>query len=39
MVEFVSNCPTNWGLMPLESLKFIKEHMLAEYPLGVYRNL
>jgi len=39
MVEFVSNCPTNWGLTPLESLKFVKERMLAEYPLGVYRNL
>ena len=39
MVEFVSNCPTNWGLTPLESLRFVKERMLAEYPLGVYRNL
>ena len=39
MVEFVSNCPTNWGLSPLESLEFIKEKMLAEFPLGEFRNL
>ncbi len=37
-VEFVSNCPTNWGLSPIESLKFIKEKMLPEYPLGEFRN-
>lgn len=37
-VEFVSNCPTNWGLSPLESLKFVKEKMLPEFPLGVFRN-
>ena len=38
MVEFVSNCPTNWGLTPQESLTFIKEKMLPEYPLGEFRN-
>ncbi len=38
MVEFVSNCPTNWGLSPAESLKFIKEKMLPEFPLGEFRN-
>ena len=36
-VEFVSNCPTNWGLTPLETLDFIKEKMLPEYPLGEFR--
>ena len=39
MVEFVSNCPTNWGLSPIESLEFLKEKMLAEFPLGEFRNL
>jgi 2-oxoglutarate ferredoxin oxidoreductase subunit beta len=38
MVEFVSNCPTNWGLTPQESIKFIKEKMLPEFPLGEFRN-
>ncbi len=38
MVEFISNCPTNWGLSPLESLKFLKDKMLVEFPLGEFRN-
>ncbi|GHV46231.1 hypothetical protein FACS1894204_07410 [Synergistales bacterium] len=38
MVEVVSNCPTNWGLDTLESLKFLEEKMLPEFPLGVYRD-
>ena len=38
IVEFVSNCPTNWGLTPQESIKFIKEKMLPEFPLGEFRN-
>jgi 2-oxoglutarate/2-oxoacid ferredoxin oxidoreductase subunit beta len=33
-VEIVSNCPTNWGMKPVESLKFIEEHMLPFFPLG-----
>ena len=36
-VEFVSNCTTNWGLSPLESLDFIKDKMLPEFPLGEFR--
>lgn len=39
LVEFVSNCPTNWGLSPKESLRFIREKMLPEYPLGEFRDL
>lgn len=38
-VEFVSNCPTNWGMSPLESLDFIKEKMLPEFPLGEFRAI
>jgi 2-oxoglutarate ferredoxin oxidoreductase subunit beta len=37
LVEVVSNCPTNWGMTPLESLKFVEEQMVAYYPLGDYR--
>jgi 2-oxoglutarate ferredoxin oxidoreductase subunit beta len=37
LVEVVSNCPTNWGMTPRESLKFIEEHMLPYYPLGDYK--
>ena len=37
MVEVVSNCPTNWGMTPRESLKFVEERMVAYYPLGDYK--
>ena len=38
MVEIVTSCPTNWGLDPLEALKFLEEKMFAEFPLGVVRD-
>jgi 2-oxoglutarate ferredoxin oxidoreductase subunit beta len=34
LVEVVSNCPTNWGMTPLESVKWVEEVLLAYYPLG-----
>ena len=37
LVEVVSNCPTNWGMTPEESLKFIEERMVPYYPLGDYK--
>jgi len=39
LVEFVSACPTGWGLTPLECLDFISEKMLEEYPLGEFKNV
>ncbi len=38
LVEIVSNCPTNWGVDALQSLEFIKDKMIPQYPLGVYRD-
>ena len=38
MVEIVTSCPTNWGLDPLESLAFLEQNMLKEFPLGVIRD-
>jgi 2-oxoglutarate ferredoxin oxidoreductase subunit beta len=37
LVEVLSNCPTNWGMTPKESLRFIDERMISYYPLGDYR--
>ena len=37
MVELLSTCPTNWNLTPVESLKWLEEHMLPYYPLGDYK--
>ena len=36
-VEFVSTCPTNWGLSPVAAMDFLKEKMLPYYPLGVFK--
>lgn len=37
-VEILSNCPTNWGMSPLETLDYIKEQTMTEFPLGVFKN-
>jgi 2-oxoglutarate ferredoxin oxidoreductase subunit beta len=37
MVELLSTCPTNWGLTPLEALRWLEEHMLPVYPVGDYK--
>jgi 2-oxoglutarate ferredoxin oxidoreductase subunit beta len=37
LVELVSNCPTNWGMSPLDSLQFVQDKMLLYYPLGDFK--
>jgi len=37
MVELLSICPTNWGMTPLQSLKWLEEHMIPYFPLGDYK--
>lgn len=37
LIEILSTCPTNWGLSPVDSLKWLKEHMIPYYPLGVLK--
>ena len=39
IIEVVSTCPTNWGLTPEESMKWLRENMLEYYPLGVYKDI
>ena len=38
MVEVLSTCPTNWGMNPAEAMQWLRDHMMPEYPLGVYRD-
>jgi 2-oxoglutarate ferredoxin oxidoreductase subunit beta len=38
IVEVLSTCPTNWGLNPIDSLKWLEENMLPFYPLGIYKG-
>ncbi len=34
LVEVVSNCPTNWGMTPLDSIGWVETQLLPYYPLG-----
>ncbi|HHY46674.1 MAG TPA: 2-oxoglutarate oxidoreductase [Firmicutes bacterium] len=36
MVEFLSSCPTTWGMTPREALKWIDEHLEPYFPLGEF---
>ena len=38
LVELVSTCPTNWGLTPVEAIKWAEDNMLPYYPLGEYKT-
>jgi 2-oxoglutarate ferredoxin oxidoreductase subunit beta len=38
LVEVLSNCPTNWGMTPAASLEWMKENMVAYYPLGNFKS-
>ncbi len=38
IVEVLSTCPTNWGITPVESLKWLEENMIPYYPLGNFRT-
>jgi 2-oxoglutarate/2-oxoacid ferredoxin oxidoreductase subunit beta len=38
LIEVLSTCPTNWGLTPNESLKWLQATMQPYYPLGVFKT-
>ena len=38
LIEVLSTCPTNWGLSPEKSLKWLEENMQTHYPLGVFKD-
>lgn len=37
IVEILSTCPTNWGLPPVDSLKWLENNMIPYFPLGEYK--
>jgi len=38
LVEVLSPCPTIWKKTPVEAQKWVRDHMLPVFPLGVYRD-
>lgn len=39
LIEVLSTCPTNWGLSPVEALSWLKDNLMARFPLGVYKDI
>ena len=39
MIEVLSTCPTNWGMTPKESINWLVENMIPQYPLGVKKEV
>ena len=37
-IEFVSTCPTNWGMDPIKAMEWANENMLPIFKLGVFRD-
>ncbi|MFA4985421.1 MAG: thiamine pyrophosphate-dependent enzyme [Candidatus Brocadiia bacterium] len=37
-IEVLSQCPTNWGMSPVDSIKWLKDNMIKYYPLGTLRD-
>src|SRR5512146_904420 len=38
IVEFLSTCPTNWGMTPVDAQKRVLGEMSEYFPLGVYKE-
>ncbi|MGQ9653003.1 MAG: thiamine pyrophosphate-dependent enzyme [Thermodesulfobacteriota bacterium] len=39
LVELLSPCPTNWGMTPKDSWRWIDEVLVKTYPLGVIKDI
>ncbi len=38
-LEILEACPTLWKMSPIESLQFLENEMMAEFPLGEFKNV
>lgn len=39
LIEFLSTCPTNWGMEPQKALEWLQDNMIPYYPLGIYKDI
>jgi 2-oxoglutarate ferredoxin oxidoreductase subunit beta len=39
LVEVVSQCPTGWGQLPKDAVKWLDENMIPYFPLGVFKDV
>lgn len=38
-LEIIVACPSDWRMTPIESLKFVSDKIIAEFPLGEFKKL
>jgi len=38
LVEMLSPCPTDWGMSPEEAVKWLRENMMNEFKLGIFKD-
>ncbi len=38
LIEVLSTCPTNWGMSPRESTKWLEDNLLKFFPLGRFKD-
>lgn len=38
LIEVLSTCPTNWGMTPVQATEFVKNEMVKQFPLGVFKD-
>ena len=39
MIEVLSTCPVNWGMSPIDAMKWVDSNMVPVFPLGVYKDV
>jgi 2-oxoglutarate ferredoxin oxidoreductase subunit beta len=37
-VEVISHCPVDWGMEPVDAIKWVENEFLKTFPLGVYKD-
>jgi 2-oxoglutarate ferredoxin oxidoreductase subunit beta len=38
LIEILSQCPTDWGMTPLQAVEKVRNEMIPYFPLGVYKE-
>lgn len=39
LIEVLSTCPVNWGMSPIEALKWVDTSMSEVFPLGIFKDV
>lgn len=38
-IEFLSTCPVNWGMTPIQAMEFVSKEMMTYYPVKVFKDV